>query len=1157
MPRYSIIPLLVLLSFAPLAEAQITGDQRAEAITRLNQPRDASIVANSVDTGTGAFSMEATVLSVNGGRPLQFAALYDSIVPPGTIVSRPRGLGLGWKHPYSAVLEGNPESVVTVWWDDNRRNSFEKQGSTYVPREESAQYDVLLRQGDDSWRLTRQDGAEYRFDAEGKLTQIANKIRQAIQIQRNGAGRISNVVEPVSGKEIKFNYPSSGSIRIAHLTDPAGRQTHFLYDSQGRLRALHNPTTLDAANGSSFVPKDIPDNNPAGLVHTVNVSRSEPMGLLSLNILNVEHQRLNDITISLISPQGTVVELQDLLAKPSASVYDAQGVVLQEFEGENPQGAWRLVIVDDQAGSTGRLNGFIFSVSDRTYPTYLTYNAGRLLVQASDADGERLFANVYDGRARVIAQDDGRDDTLLGTFIYADTVSGGALTTYADRTGAQQVFEHDAEYRLIRYVDPLGAQTLYTYNGKGERTSIKDPLGRSTQFRYDGNGNLISVTDPAFNVSQMSYDSQHNLTRFTDAKGRETSFNYNNGNVSRVQDALGHRTDKQYGGNGQLVQNLLDDGAGVQYTYTGGMITGARRLDAGGSKIEKTDYDALGYPTSLTDAEGRETQLKYDERLNVVEQTNPLGDTDAKQFDVRNRLIRVVDFKGNQTTLSYDRNNNLVSRTNALGDTAAYVYDAEDRLVAAIDPLGRSTQTEYDVAGRLVRTIDGVGNSSRREYDAVGNIVAIYDGEDRLVRSVVYDNRDLPIQVVDALGAKIQTVYDAVGNPVMVTDNVGRVTHFRYDELDRLIEVEDSTGRVFKKEYFSDDVVQALTDAAGRRTSFSYDQANRVRAIEPPAGSVAQVQFNWDEAYQLTQDRLPGGTRRDYQYDDAGRMTKFTYVGSGSPGNRNMVYDANGNLLRVNVDSGGLDPSGNQLQREYDSLDRVTKFTDIHGTSLRYAYDASGNLTKLTYPDGKVLNYLYNEANQLTEVVDWSNRRTQFGYDSDSRVTSILFPNGVMRVMEYDKAGRLTRRRDLRSTGAVIVEYVYDYDAEGQVSVESGGPPAPPYLPLPMTMTRLFDGRLNTVNGAPVQYDARHNITSAPLDGASHQFEYNLNNRLVKVDGFNREYDAADNLTALNGPGGRTRLSVNPQGGLPQVVMKRDPNGTTHYYVYAGGLLYD
>ena len=93
-PRPSLF-ILALISVAS-APAQITGGAGAEAITRLTQPRDASIVANSVDTGTGAFSLEATVLSVNGARPLDFTLLYDSIEPPAFIVARPRSLGSGW-----------------------------------------------------------------------------------------------------------------------------------------------------------------------------------------------------------------------------------------------------------------------------------------------------------------------------------------------------------------------------------------------------------------------------------------------------------------------------------------------------------------------------------------------------------------------------------------------------------------------------------------------------------------------------------------------------------------------------------------------------------------------------------------------------------------------------------------------------------------------------------------------------------------------------------------------------------------------------------------------------------------------------------------------------------------------------------------------------
>jgi RHS repeat-associated protein len=1158
--RRILLALLPLVLFpGAVAQAQITGSAAADAITRLNKVRDASIVANSVDTGTGAFSMQATVLSVNGARPLSFPLLFDSIEIPAFIVGRPRDLGAGWTHPYAAQIQGNPNSVITVYWDDNRRNTFDFDGSSYVPREEAVRHDRLTHQSDDTWRLVRPDGTEYRFDANGRLTSLANKIGQKVQVDHDGTGRISRILEPASNKQITFQYATPTATRISYLVDPAGRETHFVYDGTGRLTALHNPTTFDAEIGDAFVPMPIPDNDPGGLVYTLSVNRTKPIGLVKFPVINIEHENVDELSISLVSPQGTSVDIKDLLDRPSVNDLNGTELVVQGFEGENPQGTWRLVVVDTQPGNTGRLNGVQIAMSDRTFPTYLTYENSRL-VEAVDAAGDRLFANTYDELGRVVAQDDGRDDTPPSTFAYASSPSGGVITTYTDRAGAEQIFEHDAGYHLLRYVNPLGATTLYTYNGAGERTSIKDPLGRTTTFAYDDDGNLTRVTDPALNVSQMEYDSQHDMTRFVDAAGAETRFTYNNGNVTQVADALDQRTRKTYGANGQLVQNMMDDGAGVQYTYANGMVVGARRMDAGGDKIERTDYDALGFPTSLTDAEGRETKLEYDERLNVVAHTDPLGNRETKEYDVRNRLIRSVDAKGNVTLFRYDGNNNMVARTDALAETATYVYDAEDRRIESIDALGHSTRTAYDAAGRVVRTTNAVGDSSRQEYDAVGNLIAVYDGEDTLVRSVVYDNRDLPIMVTDAVGGMVRSAYDEVGNLIRITDSSGKVTQLRYDVLGRLIEVEDPLGRVFKKEYFSDDVVKAIEDAGGARTSFSYDSANRVTGIEPYTGSVAAVKFRYDEAYQLLRDSLPGGDQRNYEYDAGGRLTAVRYSGTNKPGDRNMTYDANGNLLRIRVDSGGNDSSGEQYQRSYDALDRVVEFTDAFGSTLRYGYDAAGNLQSVTYPDGGVVRYVYNEAKQLVEVVDWADRSTKFTYDANSHITSITFPNGIVRSMTYDKAGRLTRRFDVRMPGTMIVDYHYEYDKLGRVSVESGGQggvASQPYMPSPLSMTYLNDGRLNMVNGTEVSYDPHQNITSAPLGNQTYQFEYNLNDRLTKVNGFTREYDAADNLIAWSGPEGRTRLTVNPQAALPQVLMKRDSDGTTHRYVYAGGLLYD
>ena len=120
----TIIPFLLLSLAAPFALAQRTGRPAADAISRLTQPRDVRIAGNSVDTGTGGFSLEAVVLQVQGGRTLDFIVIHDSITTPAAIVGQPLLLGVEWTHSYAGRLQGRPGGAVTVHWDDRRSNRF-------------------------------------------------------------------------------------------------------------------------------------------------------------------------------------------------------------------------------------------------------------------------------------------------------------------------------------------------------------------------------------------------------------------------------------------------------------------------------------------------------------------------------------------------------------------------------------------------------------------------------------------------------------------------------------------------------------------------------------------------------------------------------------------------------------------------------------------------------------------------------------------------------------------------------------------------------------------------------------------------------------------------------------------------------------------------
>lgn len=1137
---------LLLVFFAPLSFAQRTGRPAADAISRLTQPRAVSIAGNAVDTGTGNFSIEATVLQVQGGRTLDFTVMHDSITTPAAIVGQPLLLGVGWTHVYAARLQGRSGGPVTVHWDDHRSNRFGFSGGSYIPLDESVRYDRLeevngiSRCGDCAWRVTREDGTMLAFDANGVLEVIGNKIGQVLLVEKT-LGRVDRVTEPISNRSIEFTYGAAN--RIRYVSDPAGRRAYFEYDELGRLTAIHNPSTVSDLLLQPAVIIPIPDNGVLEQHIDIN-GRPDRAGVVLLPGTSFSHPRPSDVQVTLTSPTGKEADITAEAEHPSETVFNYGNVVLNQFQGDQANGRWTLRIRDMQAGAVGESFGFTVQVSEPTYPTFFTYSDAGQIAEATDVNGERIFANGYDSQGRVMTQDDGRPETPLATFAYQETASG-IVTTYTDRLGYAYRYEHDANYRLLRYVDPLDAETRYEYAFNGDRTALVDALGRRTTFQYDGSGNITQVTDTAGNVTRMAFTGK-DLSTFTDATGAVTSFTFNSGNITKVRDAEGNEDNRRYNGSGQLANVLLDDGAGMDLNYTNGQATSGQMLH--GPMTGGASYDEIGLPSEIEDPLGNKTEVEYDGRGNVVRRTDPLGNVETMEYDARNRLVRKVDKNGNVSRTLYDGNGNVVATTNALGHTTQLVYDAADRLVEVIDPLGNSKTRTYDAVGRLITETDAEGATTTRRYDKVGNLVSFLDADGVVASTIAYDELDLAIATTDALGAVAQTRYDEVQRPIEFVDPLGRSTRLTYDKIGRLVRVDDPSGRFTSQRFFGDDLVAGMTNGAGAETTFNYEDQNRLRQFTPATGSVAQITWEFDDRGLPVKEKLPGGAQKDYEYDDAGRLTRMSYSGEGSRPEKRYAYDPNGNLTTVR--SGGAA----QLRRTFDALNRVTSFTDAHGDTLRYAYDPNGNLQRVTYPDGKAVDYEYDNANRLTAVVDWARRRTTFAYNANSQLTAIAFPNGATRQMEYDAAGRLVRRRDFTGGGMPIVDYRYTYDPLGMLTEEhSNGSSQPAYQPAAMSFTYRSDGRFQTINGAPASYDARRNLTSLPNGTAGYDADGNLTNG----PGGAYEYDAEDRLIGWTKAGGRTRLTVNPHAGLDEILVQRSPNGSTTRFVYAGGLLYE
>ena len=136
-----------------------------------------------------------------------------------------------------------------------------------------------------------------------------------------------------------------------------------------------------------------------------------------------------------------------------------------------------------------------------------------------------------------------------------------------------------------------------------------------------------------------------------------------------------------------------------------------------------------------------------------------------------------------------------------------------------------------------------------------------------------YYNDALPQQTNDPLGA-IDFDYDAKGRLETVTEGTQTITR-TYDPLDRVTRLTDSQGNTIDYAYDSGDNLTKLTYPGSKGDiDYEYDNAGRLTKVTDWAGR--ETTFFYDIDSRLAEVRLPGGTKREYSYDAAGRVERQT-----------------------------------------------------------------------------------------------------------------------------------------------------------------------------------------------------------------------------------------------------------------------------------------
>ena len=709
---------------------------------------------------------------------------------------------------------------------------------------------------------------------------------------------------------------------------------------------------------------------------------------------------------------------------------------------------------------------------------------------------------------------------LPGTHSSLAPADGGLVFVIGAFPGSVQLFAPDFTiydpdlYRLtlrdgreflIDQVD--GLKSLTDLNGNRLTISpggITHSSGKGVVFDRDPQGRIQSITDPNGEAMFYAYDGNGDLQTFTDREENATTFTY--------LSAIAHHLDS------------IEDSRGItpirnDYDPVSGRLI--RHTDAFGKTIEYTHNFGVRQEQIL-DRSGALRVLEYDERGNVVLETDPNGKVILRNFDVNNNLTCETEAHDpalsgpdcesspNPALFVYDVRGNLLNHTDPEGNQKGFTYNSRDQVETTKDPRGQLTQNFYDANGNLEKTIDAANNETRFEYDGNGNVTKQTVTVEGVLSETLfdYDGFGNLEKQTDPLGNETMFTYDSNGN--RLTEKRTRtlpnisvetlVTIFTYDKLGRLAQTDDPDGSFTRTVYDALGKQKENFDKLGRKTSFEYDVMGQLEKRTYPDLTTEEFTYDNEGRMETSKDRVGRTTR--LEYDDLGRLVKTIF------------------------------PDATFIENTYNGASRLEQSIDARGKVTRFEYDKAGRRTKIIDPLLNETVFGYDANGNQTSIKDPKEETTTFEYDELNRRTKTIFPDLTFTVTTYDSLGRRTSETDQASKVTT-----YDYDLPGRLTKVTQTNEG-----VDLETTYTYDEVGNRIS----QTDANSHTTTFEYDKLGRETKRTLPDGTFK----NNQYDAAGNLkvrTKFDGTVITYDYDVNSR-----LTSKNFPDTTSVFFTYTG-----
>lgn len=565
-----------------------------------------------------------------------------------------------------------------------------------------------------------------------------------------------------------------------------------------------------------------------------------------------------------------------------------------------------------------------------------------------------------------------------------------------------------------KLADPNGTTYALAKDFEGYMSFVREPNGVSTTIKRDTRGQPFEVISKApddviIKHVKNEFDPMtgDHLSTENALSGTKISKQYNSfGQIVRETDATGIAWTRTYDAtNGLLMAETSPDGTSVRYTYNslGRPLTKSLVGTAGTTLITRYEYDSLGNPFRVTDANGAVTEYQFDSAGNVT------------------TVIRKRDESVSLTkSMVYDGFNRLIQVTAPGGEVTKYTYLPTGEISSIEDAHGNVVSFEYDILGHLKKKTEVDGSVYTYLYDRNGNKIQETDPNNQ-VKSFEYNESNQLLKATFP-DNEISYTYNFNKQLLSVVDNDTSVVYTR--NTDELISTVTSSGR------------GALSDLPTVSINYTHDRNGTLKSLAAPGIS---QNFTFDNSKHLIALTDSNGNNFSFGWDDVGRLNVLSRPG----GSTNFTYSDSRKLQAITHFGNGVVRSF--FEYDYDGLNSVTQKRTTAGTTS-YNYDNNYQLTRAAGPDvdesfsyDKIGNrttdkngsFQYDEKKQrLLE-----NYAYFFYYDNNGNLISKIPKDQSAKAFHYhySSQNQLIRYQELAGAlGAVTKEVKYSYDGLGR-----------------------------------------------------------------------------------------------------------------------------